>query len=193
MKFNKGNAKEFGRKGGSATRGMKKRYYYISREYGFLYWSYDRNLAKSDKLIMRITRSEVFAKIRFYRRSFDGLLREIAVIVPYGFCGIVECGRELECVAPYTYDYKKNIVKVYSISKEEYKRGEYRQNRETVDIETEAGWNYADIIRNNGSYAVVNCVVDCGDLYVWEIIRDGYVEDDQVFEGDVIYVVELKK
>lgn len=81
---------------------------------------------------------------------------------------------------------QKHIVKVYTISQQEYERGEYRQNRETVDIETEVGWNYADIIRNSGSYADINCVVDCGDLYVWEIIRDGYVED-------VIYVVELKK
>lgn len=92
----------------------------------------------------------------------------------------------------------QNIVKVYSISKQEYERGEYRQNRETVDIETEVDWNYADIIRNRGSYADsyadVNCVVDCGDLYVWEIVRNGYVEDDQVFYvDDVIYVVELKK
>lgn len=85
-------------------------------------------------------------------------------------------------------------IKVYTITKSQFEKSEYRPLVEIDDIETEDEWNYGDIIENEGEYEV-EIAADCRDLIVWKIhtptwqIEEGVVDEEDYEE---YFTVELK-
>lgn len=76
-----------------------------------------------------------------------------------------------------------SIIYIYGISKEEFERTEYRPlGAEWEEIETENGWDYGDIIENEGIFEVKK-VEEARDLIVWRIFDES---------GYETYIVEVK-
>ena len=77
-------------------------------------------------------------------------------------------------------------LRFYSISKADYEGTNYRPvGVETVEIKTEDGWNYGDVIENSDGYAA-QAVKETESLIIWKVLGVyPYDEEEQ-------YIVEIK-
>lgn len=78
-------------------------------------------------------------------------------------------------------------LKFYEITKEDYENTNYRPLGAEIDeIETEDGWNYGDIIENNGDGYLAAIIKETANMIIWKVIS--------IYDGNDTeqYIVEIK-